>query len=144
LDLPELLDMEREQKRSTLRTLATWTSKDLGLGQRDFLTAFWLWIVLEFLCFWLAPTLELIEPGDRLPAWFIASLGAGIGGAILIGIGSHSISTLGPGRIGLPKLIIDVLGQATGGLGLAGVMFPLMMVILEFIVKVSERMMQSP
>jgi cytochrome c oxidase assembly factor CtaG len=116
---------------------------ELGLIEKDFLTALGLWIVLEVLCFWLAPHYNLIQPGDRLPLWFLTSLPLGIGGAILIGASSQFMASSHQQDAKTTKIFLNSIGQLAGGIGLAGVLFPLMMVALEFVVKTFNQLLQA-
>ncbi|HTL90686.1 MAG TPA: hypothetical protein VL134_14890 [Leptolyngbya sp.] len=99
------------------------------LQKKDLLTALGLWLVVEGVSFVLFPTLGLINPGARLRGWFLVSVPFGLGGAALLSMSSRFVATAGdrPGR-NLSALI----GQFGGWLGLAGIMFPFLVVCIEF------------
>jgi len=102
------------------------------ITQRDFFVALGLWAFLEVLGLFLFPALGLIKPGDRWQGWLATSIPLGLVGAFLVGASSQYINvTVDRGdRTNKPLLIL--LGQAVGWLGLAGVVFPLLIVAIEF------------
>lgn len=103
-----------------------------NITQKDFSTALGLWLFLEVLALVLFPAFGLIKPGDRLQGWIATSIPLGLIGAFLVGASSQYINvTVDRGdRTNKPLLIL--LGQAVGWLGLAGVLFPLLIVAIEF------------
>jgi hypothetical protein len=117
--------------------------RELSLAEKDFLVALGLWLVLEGVGFFLAPRFGLIDPGERLMHWFFVSMPVGIVGAILIGASSQAVDAFNHRKTGTQKLMLIFLGQVAGGVGLAGVMFPLVMVLLEFLVKTFTELMRT-
>ncbi|KGF72984.1 hypothetical protein DO97_02665 [Neosynechococcus sphagnicola sy1] len=91
----------------------------------------------------MAPYFNLISPGDRLSPWLFTSVPLGIGGAVLIGASSYFISDTSSRLQGTQKTLMVWLGQAGGGLGLVGVMFPLLMIALEFILQTVKHLLES-
>lgn len=114
----------------------------LSLTERDFLTAFALWLGLELVCFWIAPSLGLINPpSERMQNWLLATVVAGVGGAVLVGVSSQLMKAFNQRKVGPQRSLLVILAQLSGGLGLAGVMLPVVMVTLEFIAHTFEKLM---
>lgn len=101
------------------------------LQRRDILTGLGLWLTVEFVSFVVFPLLGLINPGVRLRIWFLISLPLGIGGAILIGTSSGLMEMANRAARNV-KPIYRILGQFGGWIGLVGLMFPFLMVMVEF------------
>lgn len=99
------------------------------LQKKDLLTALGLWLVVEAVSFVLFPTLGLIDPGARLRTWFLLSLPFGLGGAALVSMSSRFVAAAG--ERGQRKLA-SLIGQFGGWFGLAGIMFPFVVVCIEF------------
>jgi hypothetical protein len=105
------------------------------LGRKDFLSALGLWVVIEFVSFILLPAFGAIEPGERMRAWFSLSLPLGIGGAFLIGASSRFVAVTNERAASGSKSLLSLLGQFGGWIGLAGILFPFVMVVGEFFAK---------
>ncbi|NJR50358.1 MAG: hypothetical protein HC780_13120 [Leptolyngbyaceae cyanobacterium CSU_1_3] len=101
------------------------------LQRKDLFIALGLWLVVEFVSFAFFPSVGLINPGARLRTWFMISIPLGIGGALLISSSSRFIALMHE-RTSTNKLLYSFLGQFGGWIGLAGVLFPLFTVCVEF------------
>ncbi len=102
------------------------------LQRKDLLTALGLWLTIEAVSFVLFPMLGLVDSGARLRAWFLLSVPLGVGGAVLIGASSRSMAVLGEKGRKRARLIQTLIAQFGGWLGLAGILFPFVMVCGEF------------
>jgi hypothetical protein len=103
-----------------------------NVTQKDFLVALGIWAFLEILGLVLFPALGLIKPGDRLQGWIATSIPVGLIGAFLVGASSQYINVTVDRADRTNKSLLILLGQAVGWLGLAGVLFPLLIVAIEF------------
>ncbi|KAM3095920.1 hypothetical protein ACKFKG_11690 [Phormidesmis sp. 146-35] len=101
------------------------------LQRKDLFIALGLWLVVEFVSFVFFPSLGLINPGARLRTWFTMSLPLGIGGALLISSSSRFMAMTHE-RANNNRLLYSFLGQFGGWIGLAGILFPLFTVCVEF------------
>ncbi|MCU0552207.1 MAG: hypothetical protein MUC48_22985 [Leptolyngbya sp. Prado105] len=99
------------------------------LQKKDLLTALGLWLVVEIVSFVLFPTVGLINPGARLRTWFLLSIPFGLGGAVLLSMSSRFVATAGNRP---QRRLSELLGQFGGWIGLAGILFPFVMVCIEF------------
>ncbi|WP_058998169.1 hypothetical protein [Leptolyngbya sp. NIES-2104] len=99
------------------------------LQKKDLLTALGLWLVVEAVSFVLFPTIGLINPGARLRTWFLLSVPFGLGGAALISMSSGVLAAAGERG---QRKIGSLIGQFGGWIGLAGIMFPFVVVCIEF------------
>ncbi|MBW4419104.1 MAG: hypothetical protein KME13_07720 [Myxacorys californica WJT36-NPBG1] len=102
------------------------------LQRKDLFIALGLWLVVELVSFVFFPIVGLINPGDKLKAWFIISVPLGVGGAILIGASSRFLAAFHETARKEYKRLYGFLGQFGGWIGLAGILFPLFMVCVEF------------
>lgn len=103
------------------------------LAQKDFLICMGIWLTLEIVSFILFPMFRLIQPpGERMQTWFLISLPLGVGGALLVALSSRYMAISNERDPGPGKSARIWLGQFMGGVGLVGLAFPLMMVVLEF------------
>lgn len=102
------------------------------LQRKDLLTALGLWLTIELVSFVLFPMLGLIDPDARLRTWFLISVPLGVGGAILIGASSRSMAVLSEKGSKRTRLIQTWMAQFGSWVGLAGIMFPFVMVCREF------------
>lgn len=103
------------------------------LAQKDFLICLGVWITLEIVSFILFPTFRLIRmPADRLQTWFWISVPLGLGGAFMVGLSSRYMAIVNERDPSSGKTTRIWLGQLIGGLGLAGIVFPLLIIMLEF------------
>ncbi|UBF24881.1 hypothetical protein K9N68_24980 [Kovacikia minuta CCNUW1] len=109
------------------------------LGRKDFLTGLTLWIVLMLFSFLILPGLGAINPGERLKAWFYLSIPLGVGGAFLLGASSRFVAITNERAPSSSKLLYSILGQFGGWIGLAGILFPFVMVVSEFFARVLTR-----
>lgn len=99
------------------------------LQKKDLLTALGLWLVVEVVSFILFPTVGLISPGARLRTWFLLSIPFGLGGAALISMSSRFVATAGDRP---QRKLSSLIGQFGGWAGLAGILFPFVVVCVEF------------
>jgi hypothetical protein len=99
------------------------------LQKKDLLTALGLWLVVEGVSFILFPTLGLINPGARLRTWFLLSVPFGLGGAALLSMSSKFVATAG---FRPQRRLSELIGQFGGWIGLAGILFPFIVVCIEF------------
>ncbi|MBD2094928.1 hypothetical protein H6F90_07135 [Trichocoleus sp. FACHB-591] len=131
--------MPKQRTRLAPRTPArerqplSFTLEDIT--QRDFFVALGIWVFLEVLGLVLFPALGLIQPGDRLNGWIATSVPVGVIGAFLVGASSQYINVTVDRADKTNKPLQILLGQAVGWLGLAGVLFPLLVVAVEFFTK---------
>ena len=106
------------------------------LQKKDLLTGLGLWLVVEVVSFVLFPTLGLIDPGTRLRTWFLLSVPFGLGGVTLVSLSSRLLATASEHyvkqRLRVGKKISALIGQFAGWLGLAGIMFPFLVMCVEF------------
>ncbi|MEB3291817.1 MAG: hypothetical protein VKJ24_01520 [Synechococcales bacterium] len=101
--------------------------------RRDLITSLVLWVVAEFVGLLLFPSLELIKPDPaKLRNWFMLSIPLGLGGAFLIAMSSRFVSSMVSRTSGNARSIAVILGQVAGWLGLAGVLYPLIMSLHYF------------
>lgn len=105
---------------------------DLESVQKDFFSALLSWIVLSIFCFVLLPKFSLIKAGNKQLAWFIASIPPGVTGAILVGVCSEFIRLCQEHYHGRNRKPLIWLGTLVGWLGLAGTIYPLVIIGLQF------------
>jgi hypothetical protein len=106
------------------------------LGRKDFMTGLILWLVLEVLTFIFLPILGIIPFSDRLKGLFLVSLPLGVGGAFLLGASSRFVAVTNERIASQSKILLSFLGQFGGGIGMAGVIFPLLIAAGEFFANV--------
>lgn len=109
------------------------------LAKKDFLASITMWVVLEVVSFIVFPALRLIQPGNRLQTWFWISVPLGLGGALLIGGSSQFVAMINDRAIRTNKPLLVWLGQAVGWVGITGILFPLLMVCIEFLSEVVRK-----
>jgi predicted benzoate:H+ symporter BenE len=103
------------------------------IQRRDLFTSLVLWVIAEFVGFLLFPSLDLINPGAlKLRNWFVLSIPLGLGGAFLIAISSRFVANAVSRTSGSSRSFAVILGQVAGWLGLAGVLYPLIMALHYF------------
>jgi hypothetical protein len=103
------------------------------LQRKDFVSALTLWVVAEFVGLLLFPALGVINPGAKLKTWFALSIPLGIGGALLIPLCSRFVAITNDRQASRnSKQLGSILGQLGGWLGLAGVVYPLVVASIEF------------
>ncbi len=106
---------------------------DLFLTQQDTLSALIVWVVLEAFSFVLLPSFQLISGDQKGLTWFAISGALGVAGSVLIGVSSGLIKYYHeklPKR-GTNKQFLIGCAQFMSWVGLVGVGFPLVIVILE-------------
>lgn len=135
---PELVAPRRRSTGRSIQRMHIFSSFD-DLGRKDFLTGLLLWVVIMIVSFLLMPALGAIEPGERLSLWFSLSLPLGIGGAFLLGSSSRFMAITNERSSGSGKSLRSLLGQFGGWVGLAGILFPFVMVTGEFFAKISAQ-----
>lgn len=106
------------------------------LWRKDFLKGVGLWIVIEIVSFLILPGIGAIEPGDRLKFWFGLSIPLGLGGAFLLGGSSRFVAIMNERASSSSRTVLSFLGQFGGSIGLAGIVFPFVMVASEFLAKI--------
>ena len=106
------------------------------LWRKDFLKGVGLWVFIEIVSFLILPGIGAIQPGDRLKFWFGLSIPLGLGGAFLLGGSSRFIALMHERAVSSNKMILSLLGQFGGSIGLAGIVFPFVMVAGEFLAKI--------
>ncbi len=111
-----------------------------SLSRKDAISAFLLWLFMAFMGFILLPTLGVIRPEGRLFIWIATGIPLGLGGAILVGASSEFVASANRAEPGLTKQALIWAGQAAGWLGLMGVMYPVLMVALEFFAKAIQEL----
>lgn len=118
---------------STLKSRTSFERIDLFLTQQDTLSALLVWAVFEGLSFLLLPTFVIISGEHQQLIWILLSGSVGVTGAVLIGLSSGLIQyyhdTL-PKRGTNKQMLINV-AQVMSWVGLVGVGFPLIMIIME-------------
>jgi hypothetical protein len=110
------------------------------LQNKDFWTSLALWLGIEIISFVIFPILGLINPGERIRIWFLTSIPLGLGGAFLISASSRFLAG-GSGQRATTrssKSLAATLGQFGGGIGLAGILYPFVMVIFEYMAKATQ------
>lgn len=115
------------------------------LTKRDFLTSLGVWLVIEFVCFVMFPRIGLIEPNARLNTWFWISVPLGVIGAFVLAVSSRllGLADADDGSDRQKRSSRMTLGQIGGWLGIAGILFPFVMMAYEFFVTASNRVNQS-
>lgn len=112
---------------------------DFELVRKDWLTALSVWICLEILSFVLLPRFQLIQAPNKSLTWFFTSVPLGLMGALLIGLSSEFIQQCQDNLVSRSnKWLLTWIGQVAGWLGLAGVLFPLLVVVLEIWAKLTN------
>ncbi|WP_448562630.1 hypothetical protein [Trichothermofontia sp.] len=106
-----------------------------SLSRKDTISAFLLWLCMAFVGFILLPSLGIIQPEGRLFIWVATGIPLGLGGSLLVGASSEFIASANRADPGITKQVLIWAGQAAGWLGLMGVMYPVLMVALEFFAK---------
>lgn len=97
------------------------------LRNKDLLMALGLWLVIEAVSFVLFPTIGLIASSARLRTGFLLSVPFGLGGVAFISMSSRVVAMAGEqGKMAL------LIAQFGGWIGLAGIMFPFLIVCIEF------------
>ncbi|MGB7415102.1 MAG: hypothetical protein WA902_12930 [Thermosynechococcaceae cyanobacterium] len=118
---------------STLKSRTSFENIDLFLTQQDTLSALLVWAVFEGLSFLLLPTFVIIAGEHQRLTWILLSGSLGVTGSVLIGISSgliqHYHNKL-PKR-GTNKQMLINAAQAMSWVGLVGVGFPLIVIIIE-------------
>ena len=106
-----------------------------NLQRRDLVSGLILWGVAEGVGFWLFPKLGLIRPSPEMfQRWVLLSLPLGIGGVLLISFASGMIS-YSRDRGKPVKTLTSIVAAVGGGVGIAGILYPLMVSCMEFFSK---------
>lgn len=113
---------------------------DRDLFLKDMSIALQTWFVLEIGSFLLLPNFRLISDQNRWMTWIGISVPLGLLGAILIGISSECIRVFEEHFNSKQKGSWVFFAQLGGWLGLAGVGFPLSIVILEIWLAFTQRL----
>lgn len=107
------------------------------LARKDFFVSLGIWLALEVVCFGILPLLRLTAPWQELQPWFLFSLLAGIGGAILTAGSSQLTSFLrSQDFFANKKLLSAALTGIISWIGLVGISFPLFVISLQVFEKI--------
>ncbi|OLP20262.1 hypothetical protein BST81_00520 [Leptolyngbya sp. 'hensonii'] len=111
-----------------------------NLTKKDLIASFKIWLMMELTGFVIFPVLRLIQNLEKLQNWFLISLPLGIGGMLLIAASSQFISTVSERHANRTDKGLSILvGQVGGWVGSAGIMFPLIVVVSQFLTEVSSQ-----
>lgn len=106
------------------------------LSRKDLRIALTLWGVIMFISFVVMPLFQVVQFGTRLLSWFWLSLPLGIGGALLLTASSRFVAiSHDRGGHRETKSLKSMIGQLGGILGLAGILFPLLVVVTDFLTR---------
>lgn len=100
------------------------------LRRKNLLIALGLWLTIESVSFVLFPAIGLIDPSVRLRTGFLISVPLGVGGAVLIAATQSPV--LNHKRSNRPRSIQPLIIELSGWVGLAGILFPFVIVCSEF------------
>ena len=111
-----------------------WINVDLFLTQRDSLSAFIVWLLLEGLSLTWVSSFQLLPDRNRYLSWLLLSVPLGVIGAVLIGLSSTWLKYCHQhlSRRSPRKKLFQGVGLTASWLGLAGIGFPLIMIVIEF------------
>jgi hypothetical protein len=111
------------------------TSLD-NIQRKDLITSLSLWGVAEFVGFAMFPAMQLIRPaGDIMRGWFLTSLPIGLGGILLLVASSRIVNDLNQRTGNNLKTLISIAAGGAGLLAMAGILYPLIVVGIEFFTK---------
>ena len=113
---------------------------DLFLAQRDTFTAWIVWSLLEGLSLFVFPSFRLLSGDDKLLTWLLFTVPLGLVGAVLVGASSSLLQYANQhlqSRTLAKRLALE-MGQLTGLIGLAGIGFPMIYIIIEFWLMMSQ------
>ena len=103
--------------------------------RRDLVESLTLWVAAEFIGLLFLPSIvEGFDPSGVLRrTWFPWSLLYGIGGIVLLTISSRFMATAGDREAPRDsKMLGSLLARGLGWLGLAGVLYPMIMFVTTF------------
>ncbi|OUC16347.1 MAG: hypothetical protein B0A82_02175 [Alkalinema sp. CACIAM 70d] len=103
-----------------------------NVQRRDLITALSLWVVAELVGLLIFPALGVINPGPKLKTWFTLSIPLGLAGSLIIAMSSRWMALNNEQAPGSAKTLMGWLGQASGWIGLMGVLYPMIMACIEF------------
>ncbi len=107
------------------------------LARKDFFVSLGIWLALEVVCFGILPLLRITAPWKELQPWFLLSLLAGIGGAILTAGSSQLTDFLRSQDFFAKKRKLSaLLAGSISWLGLLGIAFPLFVISLQIFGKI--------
>lgn len=109
------------------------------LARKDFFYCLGIWLAIEIVCFAILPALRLVQTGKSTDLWFIASVWAGIGGALLMAWGTQ-LTLLGQGRP--PKRAGSILIGFLSWVGLLGIAFPILFMSSQLFSKLFTQISQ--
>jgi hypothetical protein len=109
------------------------------LTKKDFFTSLSMWIALEMLCFLFLPRVGFIQSGPHLRPWLVTSIPLGIGGAIVSAFSSRFLAIANEQDATTGRDTKILVGQLMGGVGLAGILFPIAVAAIEFIAKLRSQ-----
>jgi hypothetical protein len=126
----------RRQRASTHRMRTTAFDE---LNQKDLLTGISLWLVVEVMSFVILPPLIGGPSADVLQGLLIPSIIFGLGGAWLMGNTSRFIAIIHEKRLGTnQRSVLSILAQAVSWFGVAGILFPFIVVVGEFFARMGS------
>ncbi|MBD3880728.1 hypothetical protein IFO70_03060 [Phormidium tenue FACHB-886] len=103
-----------------------------NLARKDLFFCLGIWLAIEAVSFLLLPALRLAQPSAFLPIWVTASILFGIGGALLMALGTQLASAAQDRPLRRPaRLFISLLSW----LGLVGIAFPLLYISVQIFEK---------
>jgi hypothetical protein len=106
-----------------------------NLQRKDLITSLVLWLVAEFVGFVMFPALQLIQvEGNVLRNWFLTSLPLGLGGMLLMVASARVVLANNETDHQLKTFASIALGL-TGWIAVAGILYPLWVVCIEFFTK---------
>lgn len=114
------------------------------LLKKDFLGCVRIWVILLVICFILFPGTGLIQPGEKLQTWFIISIPLGLGGAGLVAFSSQMFQNMMSRTVQADRPVMNFFGQVGGWIGTAGIMYPLIVVVVEFLSTAAREMEKTP
>jgi hypothetical protein len=115
------------------------TSLD-NVQRKDLITSLILWGVAEFVGFVMFPALELIKVNPEVMRnWFLLSLPIGLGGVLLMVASSRLVLSIYDRPNNNFKSLSSILAGAAGWLAVAGLLYPLIVVCIEFFTKPSPQ-----
>lgn len=108
--------------------------------KRDFQVCLVIWFVLELVCFLLIPALGVVPFATGSGPWLSWSIALGLGGALLFAVSSQILITLPTQNRYWRKIGQRLGGMALAWLGLAGVIFPILVLSRRVFLSLLERL----
>ncbi|MFM7447255.1 MAG: hypothetical protein ACKO24_01495 [Leptolyngbyaceae cyanobacterium] len=106
------------------------------MSRKDLRISLTLWGVMMFISFVMMPLFQVVQFGPRLLSWFWLSLPLGTGGALLLTASSRFVAiSHDRGGHRETKSLKSIIGQFGGVLGLVGILFPLLVVVADYLTR---------